>query len=280
MQEQWLVTEPRVIDVENVRALKVSLISGQVDVIGHDEPVARVEVHSVSGKELKVAIDGDTLEIDHPQLRWDNFLSVFTSFRDHARADVSILVPRSVHLKLGVVNAEALVSGIRSDAKLNTVNGSVVVDDVEGDIDLNSVTGEFSIRNHRGGIEANTVSGDVTASGAIDHFHANGVSGSVALDLYGVPVSVDNSTVSGDLTVRLPRPLRAEFTVNTVSGTLQLDGVLTKGVRGRGLTWSSGPEGSPSIAVRANSVSGDIAIVRTSELADADNPAGASGAPA
>jgi DUF4097 and DUF4098 domain-containing protein YvlB len=280
MQEQWFVTEPRVIDVGNVRALKVSLIGGQVDVIGHDEPVARVEVHSVSGKELKVSIDGDTLEIDHPQLRWDNFLSVFTSFRDHARADVSILVPRSVQLKLGVVNAEALVSGIHSDAKLNTVNGSVVIDDVEGDIDLNSVSGEFSVRGHRGEIEANTVSGDITASGAIDRFHANGVSGSVALDLSGVPVSIDNSTVSGDLTVRLPRPLRAHFSVNTVSGTLQLDGVQMRGVRGRGHTSSSGPEGYPSVAVRANSVSGDISVVRTSELADADFPAGESGAPA
>ncbi len=280
MQEQWFVTEPRVIDVENVRALKVSLIGGQVDVIGHDEPVTRVEIHGVSGKELKVAVDGDTLEIDHPQLRWDNFLSVFTSFREHARADVSILVPRSVQLKLGVVNAEALVSGIRSDAKLNTVNGSIVVDDVDGDIDLNSVTGEFSVRNHHGEIEANTVSGDVTASGAIGRFHANGVSGSVALDLYGVPVSVDNSTVSGDLTVRLPRAMRADFLVNTVSGTLQLDGMQLKGVRGRGHTSSSGPEGAPAVAIRASSVSGDVAIVRTSELADADQPTGGSGAPA
>jgi DUF4097 and DUF4098 domain-containing protein YvlB len=280
MQEQWFVTEPRVIDVENVRALKVSLIGGQVDVIGHDEPVARVEVHGVSGKELKVSIDGDTLEIDHPQLRWDNFLSVFTSFRDHARADVSVLVPRSVQLKLGVVNAEALVSGIRSDAKLNTVNGSVVVDDVEGDIDLNSVSGEFSVRGHRGEIEANTVSGDVTASGAIDRFHANGVSGSVALDLSGVPVSIDNSTVSGDLTVRLPQSLRAHFTVNTVSGTLQLDDVQLRGVRGRGHTASSGPAGAPPVAVRANSVSGDIAVVRSSELAEAGSADDDFGAPA
>jgi len=280
MQEQWFITEPRVIDVGNVRSLKVSLINGQVDIIGHDEPVARVEVHGVSGKELKVAIDGDTLEIDHPQLRWDNFLSVFSSFRDHARADVSILVPRSVELKLGVVNAEALVSGIRSDARLNTVNGSVVIDDVQGNIELNTVGGEFSVRNHRGEIGANTVSGDVTASGAIERFHANGVSGSVALDLQGVPVSVDNSTVSGDLTVRLPRPLRAYFTVNTVSGTLHLDGAQLKGVRGRGHTSSSGPEGMPSVVVRANSVSGDIAVVRTTELADAEHPASEPGAPA
>ena len=111
-QEKWLVDGPKTIDVENVRKLKVSLISGQVDIVGHDEPGVRVEVHSVSGRDLKVAVEGDTLEVDHPQLSWDNWLDVFKSFRGNARADVSIMVPRDVGLKFGVVNAEALVSGI------------------------------------------------------------------------------------------------------------------------------------------------------------------------
>ncbi|MEJ1230155.1 MAG: hypothetical protein WDM88_05315 [Galbitalea sp.] len=53
-----------------MRRLKVALVRGQVDIVGHDEPTTRVEVHSVSGKELRVALDGDSLEVDHPQLRW------------------------------------------------------------------------------------------------------------------------------------------------------------------------------------------------------------------
>ncbi len=51
-QEKWLVDGPKTIDVENIRRLKVGLISGQVDIVGHDEPGARVEVHSVSGRDL------------------------------------------------------------------------------------------------------------------------------------------------------------------------------------------------------------------------------------
>ena len=112
-QEKWLVDGPKTIDIETVRKLKVGLIGGQVDIVGHDEPGARVEVHSVRGRDLKVAVDGDTLEIDHPQLRWDNFLDVFKSFRGNARADVSIMVPRDVALKFGVVSASALVSGLQ-----------------------------------------------------------------------------------------------------------------------------------------------------------------------
>ena len=53
-QEKWLVDGPKTIDVEGVRSLKVGLINGQVDIIGHDKPGARVEVHSVSGRDLKI----------------------------------------------------------------------------------------------------------------------------------------------------------------------------------------------------------------------------------
>ena len=57
----------------------------------------RVEVHSVSGKDLKVSIDGDTVEIDHPQLGWDNWIDVFKSWTGTApSADVSVMVPRDI----------------------------------------------------------------------------------------------------------------------------------------------------------------------------------------
>jgi hypothetical protein len=68
--EKWVVLpgESRIIDVELVRKLKVGLIGGKIDILGHDEESARIEVHSVTGKDLKITIDGDVLEIDHPQL--------------------------------------------------------------------------------------------------------------------------------------------------------------------------------------------------------------------
>ena len=64
--EKWVIApgESRVIDLELVRKLKVSLIGGKVDVIAHDEPGARIEISGVTGKDLKVEIDGDVLEIE------------------------------------------------------------------------------------------------------------------------------------------------------------------------------------------------------------------------
>ncbi|MEO6310135.1 MAG: hypothetical protein ABIO33_05575 [Leifsonia sp.] len=267
--EKWLVSpgQTKVIDVELVRQLKVSLIAGRVDVIGHDEPGARVTVHSVSGKDLKISMDGDLLEIDHPQLRWDNFIEVFTSFRGTARADVSIMVPRDVALKFGVISAEALVSGLANDARISTVSGDIVIDAVTGDLELNGVSGEFSVRSHTGDISAHTVSGDVTASGDIRRFNADGVAGNIFVDIDGVPDRINTNLVSGNLTVRLGADVAARYRINTVSGTLQLDDHTVRGTLGKGYDGSTGDLSGAWLELNAKSVSGDVSVVRRADNA-------------
>ncbi|NQX12558.1 DUF4097 family beta strand repeat protein [Microbacteriaceae bacterium VKM Ac-2855] len=263
--EKWLVQpgESKVIDLELVRTVKVGLIGGQIDVIGHDEPGARVEVHGVVGRDLKISLNGDVLEIDHPQLRWDNFLEVFSRFgRTGDRADISLIVPRSVALTFGVVHASGLVSGLCSDAKISTVSGDLVVDSVHGDIEVNAVNGEVSVRNHTGRINAHTVSGDVTASGAITRFACDGVSGNIFVDAEGAPDQVEVNTVSGDLTLRVDETLGARYKINTVSGTLQIDGAVVKRSFGQSYNETRGALDGVWVDVAANTVSGDVTVVR------------------
>jgi len=270
--EKWLVTGPKVIDLELVRSVKISLIGGKIDVIAHDEPGARVEVHSVSGRDLKVSIDGDVLEIDHPQLSWENFIEVFKSFKGNAKADISIMIPRDASLKFGVVNAGALISGLRTDARVNSVSGDIVIDDIVGDLDINTVSGEISVSDQEGVLNAHTVTGDITVTGALRKFSADGVSGAVFLDLTGIPEEISNNTVSGDLTVRLDQDVPARFTLNSVSGTLQVDSTITRGTRGRGFNHTSGTLDKKWVEVRANSVSGDITSVRRATVAASSVP--------
>ena len=269
--EKWLVSGPKIIDLELVRSVKISLVGGKIDIIGHDEPGTRVEVHSVQGKDLKVSIDDDALEIDHPQLRWDNFIDVFASFRGTAKADVSLLVPRDVALKFGVVSASALISGLVGDARISTISGDLVIDQLTGQIELNTVNGEISVSEHTGGISAHTVSGDITASGAISRFGADGVSGNVFLDLSGSVDTLKNNTVSGDFTVRLDEGYAARYNVNTVSGVLNLDGSTFRSIYGKGKNFTTGALDSHFVEVLANSVSGDITTVRRAVSASGDS---------
>jgi len=275
--ERWMVApgQTKVIDLELVRNLKVTMIGGKVDVIGHDETGVRVEVHSVTGKELKVSMEGDTLEIDHPQLRWDNFIDVFASFRGTAKADVSIIVPRDVALKMGVVSADALVSGLMTDPRLSTVSGDIVVDGVIGNLDINGVNGEVSVRNHTGAISAHTVSGEVTASGAIRRFSLDAVSSDIFLDIEGTPELVNTNSVSGNLTVRLGADVATRYRLNTVSGTIQLDGSTIRGTLGKGYEGSDGALDGSWLELKANSVSGHISVVRRSTQTAGGSDAGA-----
>ncbi len=275
--EKWVIApgESRVIDIELVRKLKVSLIGGKVDVIAHDEPGARVEVSGVTGKDLRIEIDGDSLEIDHPQLRWDNFIEAFKGWVGNAKAEVSILAPRHVAMKLGVVSGEALVSGFQTDAKLSTVSGDVVLDSHEGDVELSSVSGEISAGNHTGRITAHSVSGDVVATGDVVAFNADTVSGSMIVDAYGTPDRIDTNTVSGNLTVRFVPGSGARYRINTVGGTVLLEDSSIKGLLGKGFERVVGELAGQWLDLGANSVSGNISVMHRAPVgASASTSAG------
>ena len=265
-QEKWLVDGPKTIDIESARYLKVGLIGGQIDIVAHDEPGVRVEVHSVSGKDLKVSVDGDTVEIDHPQLSWDNWLDVFKSWTGRARADVSVMVPRDIRVKLGVVSASALLSGINEDATLSTVSGDLVVDSVSGDLVLNSVSGEVTVRNHYGKIGVNSVSGDITAAGTLHGFAADSVSGAVMVDALEIPDTIKVNTVSGAITVRLEADTPTSYALNTVGGKLQVGDNSITGVKGR-FAGKWGQLDKRWTDLRANTVGGDINVLRATVAA-------------
>jgi hypothetical protein len=259
-QEKWLVDGAKVIDIGLIRSLKLSMVAGQVDIVGHDEPDTRIEVHSVVGKDLLVSIVGDRLEIDHPQLRWDNFVDVFSSFRGNARADISIMVPRDITLKFGVVGASALISGLSGEASISTVTGDVVADGLTGELTLNSVSGEISVRDHTGSIAAHSVNGDITATGAITRFTSEAVSGNLFLDLEGQPREVRANSVTGGITVRLAPDVATEYRINSATGKIHLDGAEVSTVRG-GYVGKFGVLDESWLEFKANTVSGGVSVL-------------------
>jgi hypothetical protein len=263
--EKWIIHpgETRVIDLETVRKLKVGLVGGQIDVVAHDEPGARIEVHAVTTKDLRIEVTGDVVEIDHPQLRWDNFLEVFRNFGSGGpKAEISVAVPREVALNLGVVSASALVSGLTTDARVNTVSGDIIVDGLTGDLTANAVSGDVQIRQLVGALSANSVSGDVAATGQLRKASVDTVSGSVLVDSAGVLESAGVNTVSGNITARLDDGLAANYVMRSVSGRVQVDGVTRSGTGPTSWTGSVGELSGTFADVRLHSVSGDLTVLR------------------
>ncbi|WP_175986675.1 DUF4097 family beta strand repeat-containing protein [Microbacterium tenebrionis] len=274
MTEKWLIApgEERVIDIAQATRLKVGLVGGQVDVIAHDDPGIRIEVSGVTVKDLRIESDGTQIEIDHPQLGWDNFLEVFRNFGSGGpKAEVSIAVPRSIALNLGVVSAGALVSGLANNARLNTVSGDIIVDTHTGDLTLNSVSGDVQVRGLTGTANANSVSGDVALTGSVRKATVDTVSGSIWVDASGAVGAINLNTVSGNSTIRLEETLPANYVVRSLSGKVTIDGI-DRGTSGpTSFTGSTGELAGSFVDVRSNSVSGDTTVLRRALTTVADD---------
>ncbi|SFS02318.1 hypothetical protein SAMN04487783_0642 [Agrococcus baldri] len=257
--ERWTIGEgqSRVIDIDAVTALRVGIVGGSVDIVGHDEPTARVEVHRVEGRDLTVTLEQGRLSISHPKMSWDDvWQSVKALVGVRARVELSIVVPRHVALSLGQVNASALVTGLRSRASLSTVSGAMQVESHEGDLDLNTVSGDIEVSGGSGRLSVHGVSADVTASGALQVIGVDTVSGDVVLDVHGSPRGITANSVSGDVTARLDAGQGIAATTRTVSGRSSIAGIALPRRGGRQVV-----DGTNAFDFSANTVSGDVTVV-------------------
>jgi len=263
--ESWVVSGPQIIELEEIRALRVGLVSGRVDVVAHDEEGrgARVEVHGVEGRPLEVSLVDGELKVGygHTLGGWESFLDKVRNYSDKDFASVHIAVPRDVRVRLGTVAAEGLLAGVREDAQVSTVSGSLVTDGTFGALSAKSVSGELTVREHSGDLSLSTVSGDLTASGDLARISTNSVSGAVSLDLTSTASTLSSTTVSGDITVRLPEGVGLGVEAKAVSGRVVVDGVDYTGGR-PGRTHIDTRQGGSGCYATVTTVSGNLTVLR------------------
>jgi len=262
--ESWVVAGPQIIEIEAITSLRVQLAGGRVDVVAHDGPGARIEVHAVDGRPLEVSLSGDgELRVGYQFTLggWDGFLEKFRNFSGKDRADVHLAVPREVHAKVGTVSADGLLAGIEQDASVSTVSGTLITDGTRGRLGANTVSGEIVVRDHRGDLKLNSVSGELAASGELSLVQANSVSGSLTFDVTSGTSRVTATTVSGDVTVRLPEGKGVQVKGQSVSGRLVVDGEEYKGTT-PGHRKVDLRTGDGACFVSASTVSGHVTVLR------------------
>jgi hypothetical protein len=264
--QQWRIEQPQSIDLEGVRRLQVRMVAGSVDVVGRTEDAesgaARVEVSDLEGP-LIVSLENGTLTIHHERLTWGGLLEWVGNRR--ARAVVSVSVPADCPVELGVVSADAVVSGIAADrTAVKSVSGDVTLDGVRSDISAQTVSGDLETRQLAGTLSFTTVSGDLTVvEGSSDTVKAETVSGDLTLDLDLRPGGrIECSSVSGDVTVRMPESAGVRVEVKTMSGSLDsaFDGVTSE--RKPGSVKMRGQVGAGDGRLTAKTVSGDVTLLR------------------
>ena len=263
---QWQIEHPQTLDLEGVRRLAVRMVAGSVDVVGRTEDAAsgaaQVEVSAVEGP-LTVTLEDGTLTIVHERLTWGGLLDWVGGRK--VSATVSVSVPHTCPVELGVMSADAVVSGIDADrTAVKSVSGDVTLDGVRSDISAQTVSGDLESRQLAGALRFSTVSGDLTVvRGETSMVKAETVSGNLVLDLdLAAGGRVEVATVSGDLTVRLPEDVGIAVDVKTMSGSLDsaFTGVRTE--RRPGKVSLHGQVGDGSGRLSARTVSGDVTLLR------------------
>ncbi|MFK0097575.1 DUF4097 family beta strand repeat-containing protein [Streptomyces sp. NPDC091040] len=262
----WAVAEPRKLAFgEPVTALKVRVVNGTVNVVGTDEPTARLEVSAIEGPPLVVTQEDGVLTVAYEDLAWQNLLKWFDRKEWRRTAVVSLAVPAGASVEVGVVGAGAFVSGVRGRTEVRGVTGDTTLVKLSGPVGAETVSGSIEAQSVTGDLRFKSVSGELTVvEGAGASVKAESVSGGMVLDLdpTGKPTDIRLTTVSGEIAIRLPHPADARVEANTASGSVS-NGFEDLRVSGQwGAKKITGTLGPGTGTLRATTVSGSIALLR------------------
>jgi len=165
------------IDVAGARSVRVESGSGELRIEGRDG-ASRVEARGTACASDQGVLDririatsreGDVVvvraEIPERASSW--------SWHEQARLDLTVLVPRTLALKVqdGSGSAEIRNVGALSvddgsgDLTVADVAGDVFIEDGSGSLELRGVTGNVRLRDGSGSIDVREVSGSVTVEG-------------------------------------------------------------------------------------------------------------------
>ncbi|MEU5655485.1 DUF4097 family beta strand repeat-containing protein [Streptomyces sp. NPDC047737] len=265
-ESTWTVAEPRKLTFDDpVTALHVRIVDGVVNVVGTDETTARLEVSDIDGPPLVVTQDGGTLTVTYPDLSWQGFLTWLDRKTPRRRAAVSLAVPAGAVVEVGVVGAEAVLSGIRGRTELRGVSGDSTVVGLSGIVRAETVSGSLEAQSVSGDLRFHSVSGDLTVvEGCGTSVRADSVTGHMVLDLgaSSKPTDIRLTSVSGEIAIRLPHPADAKVEANTASGAVS-NAFEDLRVGGQwGAKKITGTLGAGTGKLKATTVSGSIALLR------------------
>ncbi|MEU7344187.1 hypothetical protein ABZ778_09700 [Streptomyces bacillaris] len=264
------VAEPQKLAFDDpVTALQVRVVGGTVNVVGTDEPGARLEVSAVEGPPLLVTYEDGRLTVAYEDLPWQDLLRWLDPGGRRRSAVVSLTVPAAASVEVGVVGAGAVVSGIEGRTDVRGITGDITLVGLSGAVRGDSVSGSLEAQGVTGDLRFHSVAGDLTVvDGAGASVRAESISGDMVLDVEPSaaasdrPTDIRLTTVSGEIAIRLPHPADTRVEANTASGAVS-NAFEDLRVGGQwGAKKITGTLGAGTGTLKATTVSGSIALLR------------------
>lgn len=187
---------------------------------------ATLRILTSSGDVTLTAEDRDDLEIDaggrtvEPQRKSDSRTVVIRAAR-LLSVDLQIRCPLGTDVSVGSISGDVRLGGSLGSVKVTNISGRIQVD-TASDVDLRSVSGDLSVTDCQGRCRLNTRSGRIKVGGAAGSAQASTISGNIELRTSGQG-DVAVRSVSGDVTIEVPRDKQPQTRVNSVSGRVLCD---------------------------------------------------------
>lgn len=234
--------------------LSVSNASGEVRIAGSDQAGVWVVVRRADGNAdhdpdiipVTVDVDGNRISV-HPdwgvaggvaalarkikdQLQnglnpgdWD--LSKF-QLRPDLNYDIRIQVPRDLiegsKIIAKTASGKLSIEDVQTEVVAATASGKVTLTGLRGKVTTNSASGSIAIDGAYGSLEANTASGSLRVANGEAWTALRTVSGSISIDRF-VLKNARLASVSGSIKAIATADNAQEYSISTVSGSVQLD---------------------------------------------------------
>lgn len=239
--------------------LELRLATGEVRIVPGATGAVQVLIRGSKPEMVIVEQIGDTVVIRQETGRWS-----------HGAFDITVHAPPGIDVEASLASTdlaiEVEVAGLQAsvasgdvrarrisrDATIKSASGDVEIDEVGGKLRATAASGDMTIGVIYGDATCSTASGDVTVGYAGGDTAAKSASGKVTIDEF-CGRDLRGKTVSGDMRVGLPRGVRVDVDLQSLTGNLQLP---------------SSPSGSatgekPTVRVAFKSVSGDFELFET-----------------
>jgi hypothetical protein len=193
-------------------------------------------------------------------------IKLSTHSRNVDDCDLHIQLPADAALSLKTISADVSLSGAGGPLKIFTVSGNVTAQSPSQDVVLQTISGDLHVTGPQGKLSFKSASGNLTLGAAtLSELKAESASGDIDLDsAYTTHARVSVTTISGDVTLHVPKGFAGSVLLKSFSGDLPCesdDSILAHpGRAGLGKVCQYGQTDGKGASLVLSSQSGDLTI--------------------
>jgi hypothetical protein len=190
---------------------------------GDVEDIGFVVLRSASGVTICAVYDEDD------ECREDgmetNRRRNWRNWRDRARVNITVSVPRGIRLHASSGNGEVSVTAAASEARVGSGNGRVRVSGVRGEVRASSGNGQVTVEDAGGPVQASSGNGDVRISAVSGPVNASSGNGDIIVTMDKLSGNDDMEFTSGNGRIELtvPADFSADVEASTGNGRITTD---------------------------------------------------------